>query len=199
MTKELNEFLSEIGRARSVADMAASLDKLTTKAIDTSDQYRFSIVHAVSAFDRYIHAVVYRGLVSAAEGRIPESKRFPAFRVSVKAAMLAAQGRPIEEWFGQEIAQQHAFLSFQRSNKVADALRLVMDKVVWREVGNILGEDPEALKKDLDLVVDRRNKIVHEADFDLILGQRWAIDHQSCVHAISLIQRVGNAIDRILP
>ncbi len=62
--------------------------------------------------------------------------------------------------------QQHEFLSFQQPDKIAAAFRLVTDCPVWETVGASLGDRPDDVKRRLKLIVDRRNKIVHEADTD---------------------------------
>lgn len=65
---------------------------------------------------------------------------------------------------------------FQDPAKVADAIRLVSRKKLWEEVGTLLGKNDADVKSRLKLIVDRRNKIAHEADMDL---QPQGLDGQS--------------------
>jgi GGDEF domain-containing protein len=52
----------------------------------------------------------------------------------------------------------------------------------------------------LSVIVDRRNKIAHEADIDptLGLGNRWAIDQAEVGEAVDFIEQVVESIHNIL-
>ena len=58
----------------------------------------------------------------------------------------------------------------------------ISDKKLWDEVGAQMGkpksEDIKQIKEQLSFIVERRNKIAHEADIDpsYNIGQRWPID-----------------------
>lgn len=191
-TKQL--FDREIVRSIDAVGLASAFHKITPSVLDFSDQLRFSLVHAVSAFDKYIHDLVYDKLVDIAEGNAPPARRFDSFKVSVQAALAAKNGVDTHSWLGPEIITQHGYLSFQRAEKVADAIRLVVDEPLWPAVGAKLGRDATNVREDLDLIIDRRNKIVHEADWNPALQDRWAMDEASCLAAIRMIKDIGDAI-----
>lgn len=167
---------------------------MTPDALDVSDHFRFALVHAVSAFDKYIHDLVYSKLIEIAEGSAKPTKKFDSFRVSVQAALAAAQGGAAHSWLGPEIIQQHGYLSFQRADKVAEAMRLVTDTPLWPAVADQLKRDAGDIRADLDIVIDRRNKIVHEADWNPALQERWTMDEAICSPAIKTISSIGDAI-----
>ena len=74
-------------------------------------------------------------------------------------------------------------------------MRLFSPIELWNEVGARLQEDPKALKTQLNLIVDRRNKIAHEADVDPSYpGQRWPITPGDTEDALAFVERVGEAI-----
>jgi hypothetical protein len=78
---------------------------------------------------------------------------------------------------------------------VADAIRLVSVKKLWEEVGTRLGSDAKSVKVRLNLIIDRRNKIAHEADMDPSSpGARWPIDEILVQEAIDTIEGIVNAI-----
>jgi hypothetical protein len=56
------------------------------------------------------------------------------------------------------------------------------------------------IKQQLSLIVDRRNKIAHEADIDptLNLGDRWYIDEAMVNDAVNFIEQVVESIHQIL-
>ncbi|MDJ0619190.1 MAG: HEPN domain-containing protein [Calothrix sp. MO_192.B10] len=56
------------------------------------------------------------------------------------------------------------------------------------------------IKQQLNLIVDRRNKIAHEADIDptLNLGEHWNIDESMVNDAVDFIEQVVENIHQIL-
>jgi hypothetical protein len=90
---------------------------------------------------------------------------FARFRVSLQSVDQAMTGAG-QTWLENEIRLQHGYLAFQQPDKVADALRLVSGVELWPAVGTYLGRTAADLKTQLKLIVDRRNKIAHEADMD---------------------------------
>jgi hypothetical protein len=98
-------------------------------------------------------------------------------------------------WLEDEIRRQHGWLSFEQPDKVADAIRLFCGKELWKEVGTRLGIDAKSAKNRLALIVDRRNKIAHEADLDPDApGTRYPIDELLVQDAIDAIEAIANAI-----
>ncbi|BAZ28343.1 hypothetical protein NIES4074_07740 [Cylindrospermum sp. NIES-4074] len=106
-------------------------------------------------------------------------------------------------WLEDEIRKSLSYKSFQEPDKIADAIRLISDKKLWDEVaikisGNIKQAQP--IKQQLSFIVDRRNKIAHEADIDpsLGIGYRWDIDELMVNDAVSFIEQVVESIHQIL-
>lgn len=70
---------------------------------------------------------------------------------------------------------------------------------MWIEIGDKLGKKPHDLKSQLNLIVDRRNKIAHEADMDPSYpGLRWPIDENMVENAVNFIDEIVQTIDDIL-
>ena len=69
-------------------------------------------------------------------------------------------------WLEDEIRERLGYQSFQQPDKVADAIRLISDKKLWDELSIQRGEPARDIKQQLSSIVDRRNKIAHEADID---------------------------------
>ncbi|MFO5528092.1 MAG: HEPN domain-containing protein [Cuspidothrix sp.] len=64
--------------------------------------------------------------------------------------------------------------------------------------GNV--KQANQIKQQLILIVDRRNKIAHQADIDptLGLGNRWNIDELMVSDAVNFIEQVVENIHQIL-
>jgi RiboL-PSP-HEPN len=69
-------------------------------------------------------------------------------------------------WLESEIRERLGYQSFQQADKIADAIRYISDKKLWDEVAIQMNRSAKDIKQQLNLIVDRRNKIAHEADID---------------------------------
>lgn len=194
MQRALDQFHANLVRVRSLGGIHASLAASTTPALDLSDLLRAQIVLAVSAFDTLVHEVARLGMLESASGARPVTDALRRFQISFEAAQ-SAPSSPALAWLDDEIRRRHSYLSFQMPDKVADAIRHVSDVQLWNEVGRRLRRPSEDVKLELRLLVERRNKIAHEADADPSFpGTRWPIDPAMTKRAIDFLESVGSAI-----
>lgn len=188
-------FVLNIHRANELRLLAVNLNSLTKDLIDLSDVFRASIVAAVSAFDAFVHDISRIGILQIYRKQRPPTTAFHKFKVEMNGVSLAVENLHSSKWLEEEIRRQHGWLSFQQPDKVADAIRLCSDKNIWKEVGALLGMSSESAKKKLSLIVDRRNKIAHEADMDPTSpGSKWPIDNTMAHEAIDCLAMLGNAL-----
>jgi hypothetical protein len=103
-------------------------------------------------------------------------------------------------WLEDEIRERLGYQSFQQPDKIADAIRLISDKKLWDEVAVKLGISAKDVKQQLSAIVDRRNKIAHEADVDPTfgIGSRWYIDEILVNDAVNFIEQVVESIHQVL-
>jgi hypothetical protein len=103
-------------------------------------------------------------------------------------------------WLEAEIRERLGYQSFQQAEKVADAVRYVSDKKLWDEVAVKMGKTAKELKQQLNSIVDRRNKIAHEADIDptFNIGNRWYIDELLVGEAVDFVEQVVESIHQVL-
>ena len=103
-------------------------------------------------------------------------------------------------WLESEIRQRLSYQSFQQPDKIADALRLISDKKLWDEVSERFERPAKEVKQQLIAIVDRRNKIAHEADIDptFNIGNRWSIDEDLVTGAVDFIEQLVEGIHDIL-
>ena len=188
-------FTTNISRSRDLRALVITVKAATGDVLDLTDVLRASIVSAVSAFDTFIHEITRIGMVDIFLGRRPKTDAFGRFPISMDNVLLVVATPGHTKWLEEEIRRQHSWLSFQQPDKVADAIRLFCGKELWKEVGDRLGIDPKSAKNQLALIVDRRNKIAHEADMDPTSpGSRWPIDEVVVQEAIDTLELIGNAI-----
>jgi RiboL-PSP-HEPN len=103
-------------------------------------------------------------------------------------------------WLEDEVRERLSHQSFQQPKNIADAIRSISDKKLWDEVATQLGNSAQDVKQQLGAIVDRRNKIVHEADIDPTfgIGSRWYIDESLVTDAVDFIGQVVESIHQIL-
>ncbi|WNZ46778.1 HEPN domain-containing protein [Leptolyngbya boryana CZ1] len=103
-------------------------------------------------------------------------------------------------WLEDEIRERLGYQSFQQADKIADAIRYVSDKRLWDEVATKMSKSAKDIKQQLNSIVDRRNKIAHEADIDptFNIGSRWSIDEVLVGDAVDFINQLVESIHQIL-
>lgn len=198
MTQSLARFERNFEYSRNLLALSATVDALTTKAVDVSDLNRAALVAGVSALDAYVHSVVRELMIEVSVGARAATDAFKRFLVPMSAVDQAAY-LPTSVWLDGVIADRHSHLSFQQPDKIADAIRLVSDVDLWKEIGTVLGEDPKTLKTRQKLLIDRRNQIVHEADaLPTPPYERRPITHAESTDALAFIELLVVTIDGLL-
>lgn len=194
MQKALDTFLVCIERVEHLAGLYKAIASLTTPAVDSSDLLRAQIVLTVSALDFYVHEVTLMGMLEVYAGTRHPTQAFKNYRVSA-GAMLAGSSSGETAWFENEVRDRHSFLSFQQPEKIADAIRLFTDVKLWQSVATSLGQTEPTVKATLRLIVDRRNKIAHEADLDPSYpGTRWPISETDATQCREFVKALVRAI-----
>jgi len=198
MHSALQQFQTNLLRARELGTLATAVTQITTTAIDVSDMWRAQIVLAVSALDYLIHELARIGMTESSKGTRPKTDAFSKFQLPLEAVEHALNGQSHELWLGDTVREKHSWVSFQHPDKIADAIRLISPKKLWEEVGDELNLPAKDVKLRVEMIVDRRNKIAHEADMDPANpGFRWPINQQMASDALDEIERVAEAVFKV--
>ena len=137
-------------------------------------------------------------MIDCAKGARPKTDAYLRFDIPLSATESALSGTTHEVWVGETVREKHSWQSFQDPDKLADAIRLISPVKLWEGVGVELSMLPKDVKTRLKLVVDRRNKIAHEADLDPANpGFRWPITAPMVNDTIDFIERLGDAIFKV--
>jgi hypothetical protein len=196
MQDAIDQFRLNIGHVRNIHAIHGAFSSRITSALDLSDLLRSQIVMAVSALDHYVHEATRIGMLESLDGRRPQTPAFQRFAVSLDSA-LQIRTATSNIWLETEIRSRHGFLSFQQPDKIADAIRLISPIELWNEVGVSLNKPAADIKSKLQLIVDRRNKIAHEADIDPTYpgsGVRWPITASMVSDAANFIEEICETI-----
>ena len=200
MRPSLDLLQVNVGRSRDLANISRALSKQTTTVLDTSDILRASLMMVVSSLDYFIHAIVRIGMMEAYRGERCRTPAFLRFQVTLQG-ILQASCVGSEEWLEQQIRERHGYQSFQTPDNIADAVRLISDVSLWDEVAQLQGIEAQEVKDRLKLIVQRRNKIAHEADImpdpagQIVNSElRSPIDQIMVNSAIDFIEQVAETI-----
>ena len=190
MHRVINQFQQNITNVRSLGGLFEALDGLTTPAVDATDLLRAQVVMAVSALDHYIHELTLTGMLEIYTGARPPTTAYLKFQVPMGVAVTGVTSG-ITAWFEAIIREEYGFFAFQQPDKIADAVRLFSPCELWPTVATTMGMTTEATKTRLRLVVERRNKIAHEADLDPSYpGVRWPITPTDATGVVDYIERI---------
>jgi RiboL-PSP-HEPN len=199
-TRAASAFSVGLGYARALDGLATYIESTTTSAVDVTDIYRAALVQAVSALDRYVHEAVRELMLETHRGRRAPTTAFQAFAIQmVNVAAALSVPTANDSWLEAEIVRQHSIRSFQKSDKIADAFKLGSPTKVWERLASATRTPAVDLRRRLDLIVDRRNQIVHEADADPSNpGSRWPISPGDISTSIDFIDRIVLSLDPML-
>jgi hypothetical protein len=199
MQAALDQFRASIQRVRDLHALYTYFGTITTSAVDLSDLLRAQMVLCVSAMDFYIHELTRLGMIEIVEGKRASTPAFLRYRVSLDGVLAGFQPGATSSWLDTEVRAQHSLLSFQQADKVADAVRLISAVELWNEIGIRLASPAKDIKNRLQLIVQRRNKIAHEADIDPSFpGVRWPISAADVTTSINFIEQICETIHIIV-
>ena len=194
MKTAIDNFAFGIDRASDIHALHEGLVAKVTAIVRIDDLLRFEIIQSVSALDKFVHELTLLGMLEIIIGTRPRTPQFDSFTFSANS-VLQFQNTGKIEVLANEITMKHSHVSFQHPDKIAEAIRLISPVALWNKVGAKLSRDPKELKRDVSMIVDRRNKIVHESDLDPSYpSQCWPILPIQAEGARHLIRAVGFAI-----
>jgi hypothetical protein len=198
MQAAIEQFRANLSYVRNLSAVHVAA-RTFSPGLDTSDVLRAQIVLVVSALDHYIHELTRLGILEVFNGKRPRTSAFDRTRVTLDGVLGGLKNPAVDDWLNDQIRRDHSWQSFQTAENIADAIRLFSNVVLWDQVGQELGVDPQILKGQLKLTIDRRNKIAHEADLDPSFpGARWPIDDAMAKGAIDFVEQVCEAIQRVV-
>lgn len=189
-------FEVNLSRASDLVGLGRSLGSMTRGLVDGSDLYRSAIVQTVAALDHYIHGIVLDRGVSILLGRTSPgaSTRFGLPFNAVSEILNVTTESEAELTARKHLAQRLGLETYQKPDDIAKALSMVGVGKVWSEAFS----DPGAAKTRLNLVVNRRNMVVHQCDSDpLMPGQVTPLDYDDALNSISCVREIVDRIDPI--
>jgi hypothetical protein len=161
---------------------------------------RAEIVLSVSALDCFIHDLIKQRMVETYQDiRIP-SNQFSTYQIPVKFLKLIENSEQLDDklaYLESAIKENNSKDSYQSPKSIEYALQLINITSVWKNIASLMNLKAEDIKGELSLIIDRRNKIAHEADYDMLTGSKYPIDRQNINDVIHFIESLCESIYNI--
>ena len=208
-TAAFGELCDNLDYARNLVRGGRYLERLKVGAFDVADLYRAAWVQAVSALDHWVHRELYdRALGFAVEAAVPRPAKFLQVQVPMKLLEdVQSRSTSMREAFRAELQRQFGYQSFQAPDKIRQALSIVSDAPLWANVAKVLSQrndttdsvTSDQVQTRLREIVQRRNRIAHEADRDPAhRGGRNPISDSEATETIDWIANVADVIVTVL-
>lgn len=176
-------------------------------AFDSREILRAEWVARVSALDLYIHELVAQRMLEIFQGTrvcTPKYDKFTIPHSVMSDIMNNAQTR--DQTYDLEVRRQLGIQTYQTSDSIADGIRLISDISLWREIALDHGATngtadsrAKSLKMQLNMIVERRNKIAHEGDMQPITPREpWPINGNDMVVVKNFIEALVISIDKLV-
>jgi hypothetical protein len=199
MRSALDMFNQNLTRVRHMHGLHEALSVRLAPIVDLTDILRSEVVMAVSALDHYVHEIVRRGMIECWTGIREQTEAFKRFSLSISVAKNLSNPMAAVSALDVHIREKHNYQSFQHPDKISEAIKLFSPVIIWDEVGARLNKKAKDVKIELNLIVDRRNKMVHESDINpLYVGQRWEIERENVESMIGTVENIVHTIHDIV-
>lgn len=183
--------------------------KHVSGALHPEELLRAEWITRVSAFDLYVHELVAQRMLAIFEKRLPAPPAYLKFTIPsevMERIRSAAMPTDASAAFDLEARSQLSRDTFQNPDEVADAVRLCSEVELWNEVAIRFGASlqtrtfvSKSIRKDLSLIVQRRNKIAHEGDLQPTTAREpWPITQGDVAFVEDHIYKIVRAIDAIV-
>jgi hypothetical protein len=197
-TKRLTEFVVEVSRARDLIGLGQSIGGLTFGQVDGSDLYRSALVQAVASLDSYVHGMILDRSVDILLGYAPATRNGAKLGLNFNAIqeIVTAQTPTDSEISARRhVAQRLSLETFQRPDAIATAFSMVGISGLWSRA---FPSNAERVKQSLSLIVQRRNRIVHQCDSDpLTPGSVTPLSADDVIDSVKTVESCVVAIDTL--
>lgn len=205
----IQHFESVWERCNELSGLHDYLSGRLTAALRPDELLRAEWVARVSALDLYVHELVAQRMTAIFEGRIAAPPGNGKFQISAEVLMrIRAAPTPIaaSAAFDLEVRTRLGIQTYQDPEKIADGIRLVSDKELWNEVALQCGAaqatkaaEAKKKKRQLSLIVERRNKIAHEGDLQPGLPRiPWPISRADLKEVEQAIHQIVQGIHAVV-
>ena len=177
-----------------------------TQALQVDELLRAEWAARVSALDLYVHEVVADKMLDILQGTRPPSASFQKFQLGCDVLLMGSAHANFASAADLAIRARIERQTFQLPDDIAEVVRHISDSELWNEVAMKRGatsqtvvNDAKAIKRQLTQIVNRRNKIVHEADLQPGIPRTpWPISADDLTVVRTFVRATVVEIDEII-
>lgn len=171
--------------------------KSNAKNLDSTILLRSQFMLIVSAFDTYVHLVIINKIIEkyfSENSTIDININIPLSLVyRMKNSSIDMQMELLENYLAKKLSKD----SFQSPKSVEYAYSLLQIDHLWSKLSVKLNMRAEDIKNKLSLIVNRRNKIAHESDWNKITRKYEEINLEIVLECQQFIENMVKALDEI--
>ena len=170
--------------------------------IQSDELLRAIIVLAVSALDNYLHDFYRTEIVESFLGTGNFNIKFENIKISVKiikeleSAFSEAEKRG---YLNAEIRKMQKTESFQSPKSIENIFTNIDVKNIWSKIESTVGMTAKNIRDELGLIIERRNKISHESDWDFINQKKNSIEKSEVDIVVDFVKKLVNGIETVTP
>lgn len=180
-----------------------------SSVLNPEELLRADWVARVSALDLFVHELIAQKAQEVFLGKLttpPAYKKLRLPMATIHECLNSTSDNSRTSAFDLQLRSQLSFVSYQLPEPIADGIRMVSDIELWKCVAIELGaeerfaaNEAKKIKKQLSLIVSRRNKIAHEGD--VAPGptrEPWPIDANQLIDVREFIYKITTAINKVV-
>lgn len=192
-------FDNHISECREALVIFDHLEKKAGFAADFS--LRFVWIAAVSALDHYISRVIVEKATLLFGNNKPLQAKLLNEVLSVSNAIALRDADPVNAVliFRNILDAAIRFKSFQHPDKISDGLSYIWPQShKWNYISKQLRMDETSLKRKLSGIVERRNLIAHNGDYDESTQSKLSVTKRDAQEVVDFIAEIVVVLDSAL-
>ncbi|MBI4243406.1 MAG: hypothetical protein HY606_04885 [Planctomycetes bacterium] len=169
-------------------------------AFDITELLRAEYILIVSALDFYIHEAVKNCLVHQFNLGICDPDVKIGIPLATVGILLNSDSNDRTKILEQQIGQIISKDSYQAPRSIENALKMIGINKMWTAVGKYSGKKGSEVRATLALIIDRRNKIAHEADISPIggLGEKTNIETTTVSECLDFVTKFVESVEKLI-
>lgn len=161
--------------------------------------WRTQIVLLSSAFDFFMHEIVWYGLDKIYDGNWSQTEQYKNLTIRIEVLQTIIEDLDSKEWFTDYITEKYKRQTLMCFGDVRDHLNLIgvsvknIAKNAFYQQGCKVSPEDQ-MKQKLDGLYSRRNRIAHQSDRSERDAEREAITENQVKNYIENTNKIVNAI-----
>ena len=168
------------------------------KNLDATILLRSQFVLIVSAFDTYVHSVVINKIIDkyfSSNQQLNIQLDIPlSLAYEMKNLDADMQKNKLYNFLVRKLSKD----SFQSPKSIEYAFSIIGINKIWKRLSDKMQMQPDDIKKMLSIIVNRRNKIAHESDWNIVTGTYEDIGLTDVLECKKFISNMVDSIDDIV-